>query len=258
MELSIAFFVTGIAVLAFTIWRIYRFRIYSNFVSNLCDTYQCNDIDLSGNTLYTDCISHTWTLNNIIRKKHSRLGNRFQDLMFHDTFITTIWFSLILGIGVLIFGAVVVYSIQIAGILLVIFIIGAFASLGSGEVKISEDLLSTLYCHKIEDLSTQDYTYASIALGSIKKWISISIIVGSSMVVFSPWGELAPTVVGWIVSIITVYMIWYPTIFLAEFSAPIAVLYLIAAWPALILALIFGIRKVRKSNVEMVEPTLQV
>lgn len=258
MELTIAFFATGAAVLAFTIWRISRFRTYSDFVSNLCDAYQCTDIDLSGNTLYTDCVSYTWTLNNIIKKKRGRLGKRFQDLMFHDPFITTIWFSLVLGIGILSFGVVLVRSIQIAGMLLIIFTIGAFAVLGSGEVKTSEDLLSVLHSHKIEELSTQDYAYAAIALGSIKKGIYLSFIVGAILVVFSPWGELAPVVAGWIIATFTVYMIWYPTIFLAEFSAPIAILYLIAAWPALTLTIIYGIRKVRRSNEEMDERTLQI
>ncbi|MFX1605972.1 MAG: hypothetical protein ACFFDD_08685 [Promethearchaeota archaeon] len=258
MELTIAFFVTGAAVLIFTIWRISRFLAYSNFVNNLHDTYQCNDIDFSGDTLYTNCVSHTWTLNNIIRRKHSRLGNLFQDFMFHDTFITTIWVSLAIGIGVLIFGFVIVRSVQIAGMLLILFLIGAFAALGSGDVKNSEDLLSVLRSSRIEELSAQDYAYASVALGSLKKGISFSFTVGAILVAFAPWGNLAPGAAGWIIAAFTVYMIWNPTIFLAEFSAPIAILYLIAAWPALTLAIVFGIRKFRGSNEEIVERTIQI
>ena len=258
MEVTIAFFATGAVVLAFTFWRVGRFRAHSKFIRNLCDVYQCNDIYLSGDTSYTNCISHRWTLNNIVGKKHGRLGHRFQDLLFYNTFTTTIGFSLIFGIGIMVFGVILIRSIEIAGFLLIIFLIGAFAILGSGEAKASEDLLSMLRSHEIEELSKQDYAYAATALDSIKKDLILSFIVGSILVVFSPWGELAPVLAASIISTFTVYMIWNPTIFLSEFLVPLAVLYLMAAWPILAIIIIFGIRKVRRSAEETDQRVPQV
>ena len=250
MELTITFFATGVVVLAFTIWRIGRFRAHSKFTINLCDAYQCNGINLSGDALYTDCISHSWALNNIVGKKHSRLGSLFQDLLFYSTLTTTIGFSLILGTGILVFGVILVRSIEIAGTLLIILLIGVFAIIGSGEAKTSEDLLSMLQSHKIEELSKADNAYAAIAVDSIKKGITLSLIVGSLLVVISPWGELAPVLAAWIIATFTQYMIWNPTLFLSEFSIPLALLYLTAVWPGLTIVIIYAIRKVRKSEEE--------
>ena len=258
MELIIAFFATGAIVLAFTFWRIGRFRTHSKFIRNLCDAYQCIGIDLSGDTLYTNCVSHKWTLNNIVGKKQGRVGRRFQDLLFYNPLTTTIWFSLFFGIGILVFGVVLVGLIEIAGFLLIIFLIGAFAIVRSGDAKASEDLLSMLHSHKIEELSKQDYAYAAMALDSIKKELILSFIVGSILVVFSPWSELAPVLAASIISTITVYLIWNPTIFLLEFSVPLAVLYLIAVWPILAIIIIFAIRKVRRSEEETDQRAPQV
>jgi hypothetical protein len=248
MELTIAFFITGAVVLAFTFWRISRFRAHSKFIRNLCEVYQCNSIDLSGDTLYTDCISYRWTLNNIVRKKQGRLGRRFQDLLFYNTLTTTIWFSLLFSIGILVFAIILVRSIEIAGIYLIIILIGAFTIIGSGDAKTSEDLLSMVQSHEIKELSEQDYGYAVIALDSIKKELVLSFIVGSILVVSSPWGELAPVLAAWIIATFTVYMILNPAILLSEFSVVLALLYLAAAWPILTIIIIYAIRKVRGSK----------
>jgi hypothetical protein len=45
-------------------------------------------------------------------------------------------------------------------------------------------------------------------------------------------------------------MIWNPTLFLSEFSIPLALLYLTAVWPGLTIVIIYAIRKVRKSEEE--------
>ena len=250
MELTIAFFATGLVVLSITFWRVRRFRVYSKFTRNLGEAYQCNDINHSVDNLYTDSISYRWALDNIVRKKHGRLGSRFQDLLFYNTFTTTIGFSLIMGIGILVFGVILVRSIEIAGMFLIIVLIGGFAILGSGEAKTSEDLLSMLQSYKIEELSKQDNAYAAIAVDSIKKGITLSLIVGSILVVISPWGELAPVLAAWIIATFTQYMIWNPTLFLSEFSIPLALLYLTAVWPGLTIVIIYAIRKVRKSEEE--------
>jgi len=258
MELTIAFFATGLVILSYTFWRIRRFRVHSKFIGNLGDVYQYNDINNSEDNLYTDCISHGWALNNIVRKKHGRLGHRFQDLLFYNTLTTTIWFSLIFGLGILVFGIILIRSIEIAGMLLIIFFIGVFTILGSGEAKTSEDLLSMLQSHKIEELSKQDYAYAAIALDSIKKELILSFIVGSILVVVSPWGELVPVLAAWIITTFTLYMMWNPTLFLSEFSVPLALLYLAAAWPVLTSIIIYAMHEVRGSEEETDQRAPQV
>ena len=248
----------GVVVLAFTFWKAGRFRTHSKFIRNLCDAYLCDGIDLSGDTLYTDCISHRWTLDNIVRKKHGRLGSRFQDSLFHSTLTTTIWFSLFFGIGILILGVILVRSIMIAGMILFIFLIGGFTILGSGGAKASEDLLSMLQTQDIEDLSRQDYAYAAVAQDSIKKELVLSFIVGSILVVLSPWGELVPVLLAWLIASFTTYMIWNPTMLLSEFSVPLALLYLTTVWPVFAIVIIYAIRKVRGSEEETNERAAQL
>lgn len=258
MELTIAFFTTGLVILSYNFWKIRRFRAHSNFIRDLCDVYQYNDINHTEDNLYTDCISHGWALNNIVRKKHSRLGHRFQNLLFYNTLTTTIWFSLIFGLGILVFGIILIRLIEIAGMLLIIFFIGVFTIIGSGDAKTSEDLLSMLQSHKIEELSKKDYIYAAIALDSIKKELILSFVVGSILVVVSPWGELVPVLAAWIIATFTLYVMWNPALFLSEFSVPLALLYLAATWPVLTIIIIYAIRKVRGSEEETDQRAPQV
>ncbi len=192
-------------------------------------------------------------MDNLVRKKHSGLGSRFQDLLFHNTLVTAMWFLLSFGIGILIFGVLLVRSIQVAGMSLIILLIGAFAILGSGEAKSSEQLLSMLQSHDIEELNEQDYAYAALARYSIKKGLILSFTVGLILIISSPWGELAPELLGWIIATFTVYMIWNPTMFLSEFSVPLALLYLTAVWPVLMVAIVYSIRRIRRSEEEIEE-----
>ncbi|MHA2056783.1 MAG: hypothetical protein ACW979_04045 [Candidatus Thorarchaeota archaeon] len=256
--MTITFFATGAVVLAFTFWRIGRFRAHSKFIRNLCDAYQCNGIDLSGDTLYTECISHRWTMKNIVGRKEGRLGRRFQDLMFYSTLTTTVGFSLFFGIGILVFGIILVRSIEIAGMFLFIFFIGAFTILGSGDAKTSRDLLSMLQSHKIKELSKQDYAYAAIARDLIKKELVLSFIIGSILVVFSPVGELVPGLAAWLIATFTQYMIWNPVIFLSEFSVPLALIYLTGVWPVFAIVIIYAIRQTRGREEEIEQRVLQV
>jgi hypothetical protein len=197
-------------------------------------------------------------MENLVKQKHGRLGRRFQDLLFHNTLSTALWFFSSFGIGILVFGILLVRSIEVAGMSLIVFFIGAFAILGTGEAKSSEQLLSMLQSQDIEELSEQDYAYAAIAHESIKTGLILSFIVGSFLVVFSPWGELAPVILGWIVATITVNLIWNPTMFLSEFSVPLALLYLIAMWPTVLIIIISIIRRVRGSEEHMEQGGQQV
>ncbi|MHA2310812.1 MAG: hypothetical protein ACXADC_09140 [Candidatus Thorarchaeota archaeon] len=190
-------------------------------------------------------------MDNLVRRKHGRFGSRFQDLLFHDTFSTAICFFLSFGVGIMVLGILLVRSIEIAGTSLIILLIGAFTILGSGEAKSSEQLLSMLQSHEIQELSEQDYAYAKIAYDSIKRGLILSFIIGSFLVVFSPWGEFAPVALGWIIATITVNLIWNPTLFLSEFSVPLALLYLTAMWPIVMIIIISIVRRVRGSEEEV-------
>lgn len=250
MELIIGFYATGIVVLSLTLWRIRKYLAYCKLIEELGDTYVYGNFDNSNTTNYTDCVSHSWIINNVVLKKHGKLGQRFQDHMFHDTYATMIWFSLTLGISILILGVVLVRSIQVAGTFLIIFLIGAFAILGSGDAKDSEDLLAMLQTHKIKDLQLHDYTYAIIALGSIKKRNILSAIIGTILVISAPYGEVILTLASWTIATLTAYLILNPTLFLSEFSMPIAILYLTAAWPLLVFIIIYVAQKAKGSRGE--------
>ena len=250
MELIIGFYATGIIVLSFTLWRIRKYLTYCKFIEELGDAYVYGSFDDSNTTNYTDCVSHSWIMNNVVLKKHGKLGQRFQDHMFDNTYATMIWFSLTLGIGILILGVVLVRSIQMAGMLLIIFLIGAFAILGSGDAKDSEDLLAMLQTQKIEDLQLHDYSYAIFALGSIKKRDILSAIIGMILVISAPYGEVILTLASWTIATLTVYFILNPTLFLSEFSIPMAILYLTAAWPILVFIIVSVAQKAKGSRGE--------
>ena len=86
----------------------------------------------------------------------------------------------------------------------------------------------------------------------------LSFIVGSILVVLSPWGELVPVLLAWLIATFTTYMIWNPTMLLTEFSVPLALLYLTTVWPVFAIVIIYAIRKVRGSEEETNERAAQL
>jgi hypothetical protein len=258
LELNIAFAAMGILIIINTLWGLRKLEAYSRFMGSIAHKYDVKNVDFSGKTKYTDCISHEWIIDNSVRKKHSRLGLMFQEHLFNNTLAAALWVGYAIGIGyAVILALIFTRSIETVGLSIVVFVFGFFILLGPGSVKVSDELLDELMKHKVEELCVADYVYAAISFSTIKNWLIKSGILGIVVLIVSPYADLIPTGLAAAVSIFTVFVVWNPGLFLAQIWYPLALIYMAGILPAIFVIIWTVLSKFRAEEVERVESSIQ-
>ncbi|MFW9848778.1 MAG: hypothetical protein ACFFF4_06540 [Candidatus Thorarchaeota archaeon] len=257
MELSLTFFATGGIIIFYNIWRARRLKMYTTLTKSLASEYDITDLDNTGQTSYTNCTSHKWVIDNLGRKKHGKFGTMFQERLFDNTLSTFMSLAFILGCGAMIFGILLIRSIEVAGMSLFVIFVGVMVVLGPGDAKVSEDLLLELSNYNVQDLCKEDYVYVELAIESVRRWIIIAIGIGASIVIISPWAENIPILVAGIIATITTYLIWNPALFLSEISFPLAIAYLSIILPLMFYTLTLLFRRVRSRDEEQNGQSIQ-
>ena len=233
MEIPISLAFSGILILLVTLWRARNFKAYSEFRMKFEDTFDVQDIDLSGETEYTHCFSHEWVRDNVVKKKHSKLGIVIQDHLTYNTLAAGIWIGLFVGIVSLIIGVLLVHSLVAIGSAVFVIMFGALIALGPGDPKVSDELLQALQKIEFEMLNKEDYSYVALAVTSIRKWLIISGVIGVAFLTLAPVGDLLPWFLAYAIATFTNYVIWGPTHAIAEFSLPLALIYMASVLPIL-------------------------
>ncbi len=234
MELQIAFLVTGILIVAVAIFRIRKIPEFSAFQTRLEETYDVTEIDLSGETEYTNCFAHEWVYDNMTIRKHGRMGNAFQSYLMSNTLAAAIWIGLLMGMISVIVGFLFIEGIQTLGVAIVVFMAGILVMIGPGEPRVSEELLDALIAAEYSRLCKNDFVYVKIAVDSIKKWGIINLMIGISCIAIFPVGDLVPSAIAWSIAAFSNLLLWGPAFFLADFSLLLALLYLAGVIPFLI------------------------
>ncbi len=234
MEITISLAFSGILILLVTLWRARNFKGYSEFCRKFEDMYDVRDIDLSGETEYTHCFSYEWVQDNVVRRKHGKLGVALQDHLTYNTLAAAMWIGFFAGAVSLIIGVILVQSLVAIGSATFIIMFGALIALGPGDPKTSDELLQALQKTEFDLLNKEDYSYVTLAVTSIRKWLIISGVIGVAFLTLAPVGNLLPWFVAYAIATFTNYVIWGPTHAIAEFSLPLALLYMASVLPILL------------------------
>ncbi len=248
MELVISFMATGLLIILVTLWRSRKIMNYKQFADNLETTYRVYDLDLTGDTEYTNCIAYKWVFENVTQRKHSNLGVKFQNHLMDNTLSAAIGIGLLLGVAALVIGAIVIQSLIVIGISSLVLFNGVLLAIGPGAPRVSDDLLTHLLKYDLDDLNREDYMYTKLAINSIMKWNALSFIIGTIFLVMSPWAEITPQAAAFLVALISNYLFWNPAILLAEIWFPLALLYLAVAIPFAMYLVVVIIKKLTRSD----------
>ena len=248
MELAISLLITGIIIVIFTFWRGRRLTLYKGLQDKLHGTYDTENLDLSGNAQYTNCRSYEWVLENITRKKPSKIGGIVQQYLMDNTLLAGVFLAFIIGLAGMIIGFLFILSIITTGTVITILLIGLMVIIGPGNPRTSEELIMDLLKEDLADLNKEDFVYVSIGIKSIQQWLLISLTIGAGFIVLAPWGETLPQTAALIIATFAEYVLWAPAIYISTLSIPIAILYLFFM-PVLLLVIIPGVlyRRVRKT-----------
>ena len=252
MELILTLFFTGVIIVAATFRRYHRTADYIRLQERMDGILDTSDLDLSGETEYTDCVSHTWVNENVIRTPHGRLGRYLQEFLMDKTLFTMMGIGIVLSLSILIAVVFFMASLIAFGPSAIVFLVGALVIMGPGEVKISEMLLAKVSEQEFSQLNQEDYVYVSLAVRSIGRWLRISGLIGISFIVISPIGEALPATLAWLFVTISNTLLFDPALVANDLWFPLAFFYVISMSVLLIYiipkVIIAALRRVRIRN----------
>ena len=226
MEYTIGLLVTGVFILIVTLYRMRKMRSHRQLQHQLHDAYDVTGLDVSGNTRYASCYSHTWVMDNIAKQSHSRFGAMLQDHLANNTLLAGIWIGIIVGSSSMLLTLFLVQSLRAMGTVIVIFIVGLMIAVGPSNPRSAEDLLDAVIVNEIDDLNAQDFVYVKIANDTIKRSVLVNVTLAVLFIVLAPWGGMLPSLLAEGIAIITVNLIWEPALILLEFHFAAALLYI--------------------------------
>ena len=252
MELILILFLTGVIIVAATLWRYHQTAGNIRLQERMGDVFDTSTLDLSGETEYTDCVSHTWVNEYAIRTPHGKLGRYLQEFLMDKTLFAMMGIGFALTLSILIVVVFFMASLIAFGPAAIVFLVGALVIMGPGEAKISEMLLAKVSEQEFSQLNQEDYVYVSLAVRSIRRWLRISGLIGISFIVISPIGEDLPAMLAWLFVTISNTLlfdpalvandVWFPLAFLYVISMSVLLTYII---PKVIIA---ALRRVRTRN----------
>jgi len=226
MEYTIGLFITGMFILVFTLYRTRKISIHQKLQQNLEETYDVSSLDLSGNTRYARCYSHTWVIDNVTRKTHSKIGSMFQDHLANNTLLAAIWIGMIVGSSSVIITLLFIESMRTIGTVIVIFILGVLIVLGPGGPRYSENLLDAVLKNEITELNAHDFVYVKIANDTIRKSVIINASLGLLFILVSPWADMLPVLLAQGIAFVTVYLVFEPAVALMNIHIALALIYI--------------------------------
>lgn len=228
MELILTLFFIGVIIVAATLRRYHRTVGHIRLQEKMECFFNTADIDLSGKTEYTDCFSHAWVTENVIRTPHGRLGSHLQELLRDKTLFAMMGIGIGLSLSLLIVVVFFMASLIAFGPAAIVFLVGALVIVGPGEAKMSELLLAKVSEQEFSQMNQEDYVYVSLAVRSIGRWLRISGLIGISFIVISPLGENLPAKLAWLVAIFSNTLLFDPALVANDLWFPLAFFYLIS------------------------------
>lgn len=252
MELILTLFFTGVIIVAATLRRYHRTADYIRLQERMDGFLDTSDLDLSGETEYTDCVSHTWVNENVIRTPHGKLGRYLQEFLMDKTLFAMMGIGIVLSLSVLIVVVFFMAALIAFGPSAIVFLVGALVIMGPGEAKTSEMLLAKVSEQESSQLNQEDYVYVSLAVRSIGRWLRISGLIGISFIVIAPLGEDLPAMLAWLVVTFSNTLLFGPALVLNDLWFPLAFFYLISMSVLLIYiipkVIIAALRRIRTRN----------
>ncbi|MGQ4871417.1 MAG: hypothetical protein ACP6IT_06235 [Candidatus Thorarchaeota archaeon] len=225
--LPIAFVATGCLILAVTLLRLRRLRQYKAIAKDLERRFNVADLDLSGETQYTDCFSHEWVINNISRRRYGRVSRGIQNFMSDNTLVGSLLMGVVVGAAAVIIGLLFIKSVSTLGAAVGVFFVGALVAMGPSGPRLSEQLLVAISKAPPDSIRKEDYVYVRLAIDSITGWERTALLLGVAFIIISPWADLVPGAIAFGIATLASRLILEPAQAIAAVNFPLAFLYMV-------------------------------
>ncbi|MFW9769804.1 MAG: hypothetical protein ACFFF9_15790 [Candidatus Thorarchaeota archaeon] len=228
-----------LSVVSFVLAYLWHQRIkgFDTLLSSIKSKFDSDSVDSSRDRGYGQCISNNWVLDNIVRRKESRVGDSIRSFINERTVIGFFIMGILIH-PVTAFLVVLFYRVfAILGVSIIVLIIAIFLVIASGNVKASHGLLSWLRTKDYTELNANDVVYAEVSFKTLTYWRRNLVAIALSSLMLAPWGELIPQGIALATSgfLITIFTLVYPPVAaISHELAIIMILYLIPLGVALL------------------------
>ena len=247
METELAFAATGFLLLLISGIKIRKYFSYKDFQDQLKNSIKIEELDFSGDTEYSRCYAHHWLMENVIHRKHGKLGNLFQSILMYNTLSATLWLSMI-GVFVMILYLIIIHAMVLIGFTIGVIFVGILLAVGPSTPHISNLLVKALMEIEIESLKEGDYVYVKLANDSILQWIRVLTFFGFCFIFISPWGDSIPLFLSSIITSFVMIFILNPAFFIMEFSVIFALIYIASILPLFMVCIGYSIQLIRRKT----------
>ena len=187
--MALALILLGIVSFALAaVWR-NRTRQFAELFLYFSARFDPRDLDLSGRTHHSHCISYNWVMRNVVQRR-SRLRAAIQELMGDNTLSASMVMGLLAATLPFALAYLLVGGLTAAGGAIFVAVAAIFFVQAPLDVDLSYGLLRWLIQQDPLKLKNSDFAYAVVSSKAIGRWSKILIAAGGVSLVLAPVGDM--------------------------------------------------------------------
>ncbi|MHA2303337.1 MAG: hypothetical protein ACXACD_20530, partial [Candidatus Thorarchaeota archaeon] len=155
-----------LSILMASIWY-KRLRNHNEIFIFLEARYESNNVDISGRTHYSRCLSYRWVMKNVIQNQVGRGGEVIRTTLADRTLEGTIAIVLLGSLIPYTFAYLLFISFASVGGSILILFLAVLVVQAPFDVAVSDGLLKWLTTHDPVDFKIGDFAYAKVSSSAI-------------------------------------------------------------------------------------------
>ncbi|MDF1539903.1 MAG: hypothetical protein P1Q69_13480 [Candidatus Thorarchaeota archaeon] len=225
--------ITGIAIIIVSVHRGLKILGFRGILQFLGKAARDSNLDLSGNTVYPDSISHQWLMKSVVSNRPGKMKMWFREQVDNNTIVMFSVFAFLMFTFSMLITSILVSSVILTGIQAGIFLVGTLIIFGTGDPRMSESLLDMLERTEKAKLSERDYPYARIANRKAIHSLIITCVLGFIFILSSLWIDVIIEFLAYIIAWFSYAAIITPATAMARVNMGLAIAYMAAVLPFL-------------------------
>ncbi|MFW9845516.1 MAG: hypothetical protein ACFFD6_02110 [Candidatus Thorarchaeota archaeon] len=181
-----------LGILSMLMAVIWRKRLKDREVINIYleARFGSENVDTSGKTHYSDCISYHWVMKNVIQSKLGHGGEVIRTALIDRTVEGTIAIAIVGSLIPFTLAYLVFVSFALVGGSIIIILMAILVIQAPFDVAASDGLLKWYTKQDPLDFKLGDFAYAKVSFGAISRWIQVLLAIGVIAIVIAPWSSI--------------------------------------------------------------------
>jgi hypothetical protein len=209
----------------------------THFLEKIESEYGPQSVDLSGHTSYPGCFSQEWVFDNITTRRYGRLFTFINDFLLDNTlggfmFLALVVFFIPLFLWFTLLSIPPEYWTAVGGAF-----VGVLVIYGTGGPQTSQELVNAVRTTGYDEINENDYVYLLIAQKQLFRSVVLRVVMGIGFIALVPAAVDVPVAFALSVAWIAYFIIWGPVTFLEPINLLLALVYVAAVIPVLLVTI---------------------